>query len=148
AIPLSPLGPAALDRLAALGEPLARDPPRELLLVGTVSNVEDLAARSRELEARRAALAAQGTTVRAAAFTSLAPGADLARLTREQAVELALIDAPDDLLEDARVLTLLEQAPCDVAIVAGAARMMARESDGPVLVPFGGAAHDWAAVEL
>jgi len=148
AILVSPLDPAALDRLAALGEPLARDPPRELLLVGTVSNVDDLAARSRELEARRAALAEQGTTVRAAAFTSLAPGADLARLTREQAVELALVDAPDDLLEDARVLTLLEQAPCDVAIVAGAGRVATRGQEGPVLVPFAGAAHDWAAVEL
>ena len=148
AILVAPLDPAALDQLAALGEALARDPARELLLVGTVSHADELAERSRELEARRAALAEQGATVRAAAFTSLAPGADLARLTREQAVELALIDAPDDLLEDARVLTLLEQAPCDVAIVAGAARMMARESDGPVLVPFGGAAHDWAAVEL
>ena len=148
AILVSPLDPAALDRLAALGEPLARDPPRELLLVGTVSNVDDLAVRSRELEARRAALAEQGTTVRAAAFTSLAPGADLARLTREQAVELALVDAPDDLLEDARVLTLLEQAPCDVAIVAGAGRVATRGQEGPVLVPFAGAAHDWAAVEL
>ena len=116
--------------------------------MGTVSHADELAARSRELEARRASLAEQGATVRAAAFTSVAPGADLARLTREQAVELALIDAPDDLLEDARVLTLLEQAPCDVAIVAGAARVTTREREGPVLVLFGGAAHDWAAVEL
>jgi DNA-binding SARP family transcriptional activator len=148
AILVSPLDPAALDGLAALGEPLVRDPTRELLLVGTVSNADDLAARSRELEARRAALAERGATVRAAAFTSLAPGADLARLTREQAVELALVDAPDDLLEDARVLTLLEQAPCDVAILAGAGRVATREREGPVLVPFAGAAHDWAAVEL
>jgi hypothetical protein len=116
--------------------------------VGTVSHADVLAERSRELEARRVDLAEQGATVRAAAFTSLAPGADLARLTREQAVELVLIDAPDDLLEDARILTLLEQAPCDVAIVCGAARGRAGEREGPVLVPFGGAAHDWAAVEL
>ena len=148
AVLVAPLDPAALDGLAALGEPLVRDPPRELLLVGTVSHADELGARSRELETRRAALAERGVTVRAAAFTSLAPGADLARLTREQAVELALIDAPDDLLEDARVLTLLEQAPCDVAIVAGAARVASRKREGPVLVPFAGAAHDWAAVEL
>jgi DNA-binding SARP family transcriptional activator len=148
AVLVAPLDPAALDALAALGESLARDPPRELLLVGTVSHADLLAERSRELEARRAGLAEQGATVRAAAFTSLAPGADLARLTREQAVELVLIDAPDDLLEDARILTLLEQAPCDVAIVAGAARGRTVEREGPVLVPFGGAAHDWAAVEL
>ena len=55
-----------------------------------------------------------------------------------------LVDAPEGLLEDARLLTLLEQAPCDVAVVAGAAGL----GLGAVLVPFGGASHDWAAVEL
>jgi len=119
AILVATLDPAALDRLAALGEPLAREPARELLLVATVSRADGLADLSRQLEARRGQLADQGATVRAAAFTSVAPGADLARLAREQPVELALVDAPDDLLEDARVLTLLEQAPCDVGIVAG-----------------------------
>ena len=44
---------------------------------------------------------------------------------------------------------LLENAPCDVAV------LVSREDDpltigptGPVLVPFGGAEHDWAALEL
>ena len=55
-----------------------------------------------------------------------------------------LVDAPDGLLEDARVLALLEHAPCDVGVRRG--RRGAR--DGPVLVPFAGAEHDWAAVEL
>ena len=145
---VAPLDPAALDRLAALGAPLVREPARELLLVGTVSRADGLAELSRELETRRAALAGDGAIVRAAAFTSVAPGADLARLSREQQVELALVDAPDDLLEDARVLTLLDQAPCDVGIVAGLRRRAAPRGDGPVLVPFAGAAHDWAAVEL
>jgi DNA-binding SARP family transcriptional activator len=148
AILVAPLDPAALDGLTALGEPLARDPPRELLLVGTASHADELGALSRELETRRARLSERGATVRAAAFTSVAPGADLARLTREQAVALALVDAPDDLLEDARVLTLLEQAPCDVGVVAGIARAASRDHAGPVLVPFAGAAHDWAAVEV
>ena len=146
AVLVAPLDPSALDGLAALGDPLARDPPRELLLVGTVSHADELAELSRDLETRRAGLAEQGATVRSAAFTSVAPGADLARVTREQPVELVLVDAPDDLLEDARVVTLLEQAPCDVGIVAGIGRTASHE--GPVLVPFGGAAHDWAAVEL
>jgi len=145
---VAPLDPAALDRLAALGAPLVREPARELLLVGTVSRADGLAELSRELETRRAALAGDGAIVRAAAFTSVAPGADLARLSREQQVELALVDAPDDLLEDARVLTLLDQAPCDVGIVAGLGHRAAPRGDGPVLVPFAGAAHDWAAVEL
>ena len=148
AILVAPLDPAALDGLAALGEPLARDPPRELLLVGTVSHADQLGPLSRELEERRARLAELGATVRAAAFTSLAPGADLARMTKEQMVQLALVDAPDGLLEDGRVLTLLDQAPCDVAIVAGLAHPGTSHGEGPVLVPFAGAAHDWAAVEL
>ena len=37
-------------------------------------------------------------------FTSVAPGADMARLAREHDVDLLLVDAPDGLLEDARVL--------------------------------------------
>jgi hypothetical protein len=54
------------------------------------------------------------------------------------------MDAPDGLLEDARVLALLDQAPCDVGVVVGKEPPGA----GPVLVPFAGAEHDWAAVEL
>ena len=41
-------------------------------------------------------------------------------------------------------MRLLETAPCDVALVA--AGHGARP--GPVLVPFGAAEHDWAALEL
>ena len=39
---------------------------------------------------------------------------------------------------------MLEKTPCDVALLVP--REATRE--GPVLVPFGGADHDWAAVEL
>jgi hypothetical protein len=59
-----------------------------------------------------------------------------------------LADAPDDLLADdgpsAQLVELLERTPSDVAL------LVAREGPhaGPVLVPFGGAEHDWAAVEL
>ena len=76
-------------------------------------------------------------------FTSIAPGVDMARLAREHDVDLLLVDAPDGLLEDARVLALLEHAPCDVGVVVGG-----EPRRGPVLVPFAGAEHDWAAVEL
>ena len=113
-----------------------------------MSRADRLGALSRELEARRGVLEENGVTARAAAFTSLVPGADLARLTREQPVDLVLVDAPDDLLEDARVLALLEQAPCDVGVVAGLGQGGPPARAGPVFVPFAGAAHDWAAVEL
>ena len=89
-------------------------------------------------------LVAEGVEARAAVFTSIAPGVDMARLAREHDVDLLLVDAPDGLLEDARVLALLDHAPCDVGVVVGGEPPRA----GPVLVPFAGAEHDWAAVEL
>jgi hypothetical protein len=85
----------------------------------------------------------RGVEARAAAFTSVTPGADLARVTAEHDVDLLVIDAPDRLLEDARLLTMLERAPCDVAIVVGGS-----PRPGPVLVAFAGAEHDWSAVEV
>jgi DNA-binding SARP family transcriptional activator len=144
---VAPLAARALDRLVAVAEPLARVPPRELIAVATVADGDALPALAAELDSHRAALAARGVTARAAAFTSLTPGADVARLAQEQDVDLVLIDAPAGLLEDGRVLALLEHAPCDVAVLAGGAgrRIAAR---GPILVPFGGASHDWAAVEI
>ena len=119
-------------------------------MVATVPHAEQLASLSRELEARRERLLERGVAARSAAFTSVTPGADVARLAAEHDVDLLLVDAPEGLLEDARLLTLLEQAPCDVAVVAGARTWPAGSGGerGGVLVPFGGASHDWAAVEL
>ncbi|MGH2743135.1 MAG: AfsR/SARP family transcriptional regulator [Thermoleophilaceae bacterium] len=139
---LVPLG-GALDRLLEVAEPLAREPVRELVLAATVAEARELGQASRRVYKHREALLARGAQVRAAAFTSLTPGADLVRLATEQDVDLLLTDAPERLLEDGRLLTMLSQAPCDVAVLVGD-----RIEPGPVLVPFAGAAHDWAAVEL
>ena len=108
----------SVDSLLALAEPLARQPRREIVVVGTVTHGDELAGLSDALQARRAELVERGLATRAAAFTSMTPGADLARLAIEHDVDLLLVDAPGGLLEDARVLTLLDQAPSDVAIVA------------------------------
>ena len=54
-----------------------------------------------------------------------------------------LVDAPERLLEDGRLLTLLEDAPCDVAVLVDGA-----PGGHSVVVPFTGAEHDWSAVEL
>ena len=147
---VAPLDPGALDMLVAAAEPLAGQPQREIIMVATVPHAEQLASLSRELEARRERLLERGVAARSAVFTSVTPGADVARLAAEHDVDLLLADAPEGLLEDARLLTLLEQAPCDVAVVAGARSWPAGsgEDRGAVLVPFGGASHDWAAVEL
>jgi DNA-binding SARP family transcriptional activator len=134
---------AAISAIVAVAAQLARDPNRELLVVRAVSSGAELGPESARLTALAPGVAGADMVVRTAAFTSVTPGHDLARLATVQDVDLVLVDAPDRLLEDARLLTLLDQCPCDVAVLVGG-----RPGPGPVLVPFTGADHDWAAVEL
>jgi DNA-binding SARP family transcriptional activator len=137
-----------VDALLAAAEPLVRHPPRVLILARLVSDAAELRSASAWLEERRSALEARGVVARAASFTSAAPGKELARLATELDVDLLLADAPDELLAegapDEQLTALLADAPCDVAL------LVPRDAtpEGPVLVPFGGADHDWAAVEL
>jgi DNA-binding SARP family transcriptional activator len=139
---------ARVDALLAVAEPLVQHPPRVLILARLVPDEAELRSASAWLEERRAALEVRGVVARAASFTSRAPGEELARLATELDVDLLLTDAPDDLLAegapDEQLMALLEETPCDVAL------LVPRDAtpEGPVLVPFGGAEHDWAAVEL
>ena len=134
----------SLPGLIAIAETLVRGPEhRELIIAATVRDVAALTATVTTLTRYRTGLTQRGVTTRAAAFTSLTPGADLARMAAEQDAELVLVDAPDGLLEDARLTALLHDTPCDVAVLVAGERR-----DGPVLVAFAGADHDWAAVEL
>jgi hypothetical protein len=137
-----------IGMLLEVAEPLVRDPPRVLVLARLVPDTADLGAASAWLEERRSDLHARGVTARAAAFTSARPGEELARLARELDVDLLLAGAPVELfvegIPDEQLMTLLDATPCDVAL------LVPRDSipTGPVVVPFGGAEHDWAAVEL
>jgi DNA-binding SARP family transcriptional activator len=141
-------GEARIESLLAVAEPLVRDPPRVLILARLVSKAAELRSASARLEERRSALEPRGVVARAACFTSSAAGEELARLATELDVELLLANAPDELLADGtpdeQLTALLEETPCDVAL------LVSRDAtpEGPVLVPFGGAEHDWAAVEL
>ena len=137
-------GDASLASLVALGARLVGESERELVIASPVTSVAELGDAVRRLSQIRDRLADAGVTARTAAFTTVTPGHDFARLAAEQDVELLVVDAPDGLLEDARLLALLDHAPCDVAILVGA--RAARP--GTVLVPFSGSEHDWAAVEL
>jgi DNA-binding SARP family transcriptional activator len=134
--------------LLAVAEPLVREPPRVVVLARLVLDAADLPSASTWLEDRRSALQARGVAARAASFTARAPGAELARLATELDVELLLADAPDELVAegtpDAELTALLADTPCDVALLVPRDAQRA----GPVVVPFGGAEHDWAAVEL
>jgi DNA-binding SARP family transcriptional activator len=129
--------PDALSALTSLAVALARRPPKELLLVRIVPSADAVAEASWRLER-----GAVGSGARTAAFASRSPYAHVARLAAEQDVELVVVDGGSELHA---LKPLLDGAPCDVAVLAGAGH--APEA-GPVLVPFGGAEHDWSAVEL
>jgi DNA-binding SARP family transcriptional activator len=133
-----------LDPLLCLAEPLAAsESPHELIVAGVVPAAE-LAAATAALAERRDQLLAAGLAARTAAFSSPRRGEDIVRLTGQERVDLLLMDAGRSPLEgDARVV--LEQAPCDVALLAEAGGSL---GEGPVVVPFGAGAHDWAALRL
>jgi DNA-binding SARP family transcriptional activator len=136
-------GVEGLVTLLALAEPLARRPPKELLLVTLVGGTEELGGAAAAVQERRTALLADGVATRAAAFVSAVPADDIVRFAVEQDVDLVLVDGSDALLRDPTLASLLARSPCDVAVFVGAGL-----GEGPVLVPFVGAEHDWAAVEV
>ncbi len=164
---VAPQSAAALDQLLALAEPLARsEPRRELILARLVRPPRGAAVRgglrtearlvgeaSEEVQRRRAELVDAGVAARAVALTSADAGRDLTRLCRSEEVDLVLLDGRRPLLGDGvpreEVGAVLSDAPCDVAVLV--AREGVAVSPGPdrsVMVPFGGADHDWAALEL
>ena len=134
--------------LLAIAEPLARDPARVVIMARLVLDAPDLQPASVWLQERRSELQARGIAARTASFTATDPGKELARLATELHVDLLLTDASDELLIDGRpgeqLAVLLAETPCDVALLASGDVA----PDGAVVVPFGGAEHDWAAVEL
>jgi hypothetical protein len=154
-----------LDALVALSEPLARaQPPRELLLVrlivpprgatsGLLAGERALSVATEELGRRRDDLLGRDIAARAVAFTSADPGRDLVRLATDQDVDLVMLDGRRPLLGEGvprgDIGTVLEEAPCDVAVLVEREAAPPAVGEGrPVVVPFGGAEHDWAALEL
>jgi DNA-binding SARP family transcriptional activator len=137
--------------LVAVAEPLALSHhPHELIvarLLSAANGGAQLAAATSELQNLRAALGERGVAARVAAFTSSDLGDDLGRLASEQDVDLVLTDAGDGIVTafPKDLETILHHAPSDVGVVVlGAGSAEPTE----VLVPFGGAEHDWAALEL
>ncbi len=131
----------SLDALLPLATALADGrPPRELILARVVAPAR-VGDESGRLADRAGELRGRGIAARAAAFSSPTPGRDIARLAAQQKVDLLVMDAASAPLEG-EAAAVLEHAPCDVALLIGPLR------PGPVVVPFGGAHHDWAALEL
>jgi Kef-type K+ transport system membrane component KefB len=164
---VAPQSAAALEQLLALAQPLARSEPRRELVVarlvrpprgatvrgGLQTEARRLEQAREQLARRREELLAEGFAARAVALTSADPGRDLTRLCRDEEIDLLLLDGRRPLLGDGvpreAVGTVLSEARCDVAVLV--AREGVEVKPGPeraVMVPFGGADHDWAALEL
>lgn len=149
---VAPRVPETMAGLVSLVEPLARSAaPHELILAQLVAaeRAATLTEVAASLNRIRDGLEQRGLTARAATFTSSDDAADVVRLSTEQKVDLLVSDCPPSLLErgeiDGWLATVLDGAPCDVALV----RPSSAEPDGTaVMLPFGGADHDWAALEL
>ncbi len=137
--------PRDADALLAVAEPVASRSGRELILMCAISDAGELAETTTALDERRQSLLSRGVTTRAAAFTSRSPAHDLVRVVAEQDVDLMLVRAPPDLLDDEALRIVLSRAACDVGILAVRRGHL---TDGPVVVPFTATDHDWTAVEL
>jgi Kef-type K+ transport system membrane component KefB len=167
AILLAPQSDAATPQLVSLAEPLARsEPPRELIIARLVRPPRSADVRgglqtenkllrdaTDHVTFARLELMRNGVAARSVAFSSANPGADLARLAKTEEVDLLLLDGRRPLLGEGvprgDVGVVLQEAECDVAVlVAREGEPVAPGPDRAVLVPFGGAEHDWAALEL
>jgi DNA-binding SARP family transcriptional activator len=143
------------ERLAdvlALAEPLARgERLHELVLARLLdpADTDQLADVAAALGQRRQELEARGASVRVAAFTSSAYVEDVVRLASRSEIDLLLCTAPGETLRDGEIgeslTAFLRQVLCDVAFLVGTG---SAGGEGPVLVPFGGGGHEWAALEL
>jgi Kef-type K+ transport system membrane component KefB len=163
AIVVAPQDGANFDALLAIAEPLAQSrPARELVLArllqpsrvsaGVRADERALTEAARDVNSRREALRRRGLGVRALAFTTPAPAEDLLRLAAQDEVDLVLVDGRRPLLgagvPRGEVGRLLQEAACDVAVLVESQGVPQISDAHPVLVPFGGAEHDWAALEL
>ena len=142
---------AAVLPLVSVAEPLARNPPRELIVVRLLDEGGDAAGATTSLAGLRDELVSRGLEMRVASYTSHKPADDITRLTSDSSVDLVLLEAAPELLEeglpDSNLSAVLSEVVCDVAVLVRTTSLY-RETARPVVVPFGGAEHDWSAVEI
>jgi Kef-type K+ transport system membrane component KefB len=167
AVLVAPQSDGAMPQLISLAEPLARsEPPRELIIAQLLRPTRGAAARgglqterrlleetTNHLNDVRFELMERGVAARAVAFVSPDRGEDISKLAESEEVSLLLIDGYRPLIGGGvprgDVGTVLREAPCDVAVLVARESMpVAPGPDSPVIAPFGGAEHDWAALEL
>jgi DNA-binding SARP family transcriptional activator len=142
---LLPSTERAIDVLTSLAGPLAALDERELIVARLLQDVNEVAAASAALNARRKTT----LDVRTAAFTTDDWAGDAARLAALCDVALVVLDAPPDIRTSelsGELSGLLERCPADVGLLAG--RRPDWGNGEGVFVPFGGGEHDWAALEV
>lgn len=152
-----------LASLVTLARALAsRGEPREVILVRLLQlsrlttrytpHQTVVAAATDELRVHADQLIASGIPARSVALTSARLGEDLLRLARDERIDLVLSDGRRSLVADGLpggpVGSLLEEAACDVAVLIERQQAIAIDPAKPIIVPFGGSEHDWAAVEV
>ena len=162
-IMVAPQDPENVDALLDLAEPLARStPPREIIIAqvvipdrfvtGVARDLEQADSIEEALSEKAQALVERGIAARVVAFNTVLPGQDYVRLASEEEVDLIMLDGRRPLLGEGvprgAVGQVLEQAPCDVAVLVERQDRPTIDADHPVMVPFGGGDHDWAALEL
>src|SRR5262249_43769317 len=137
-----------VDDLLAVAEPLAAGSGRELILVSFAAGADGLTAATAALAEQRSAVASRGIPCRVAAYTTEEAGEEAALLAAEHAVDLVFAEAPPGVPDAGEMseplATLLLRTPCDVGVLTSGTRA----ADGAVVTPFGGAEHDWSAIEL
>jgi hypothetical protein len=163
AVMVAPQDPLNVDALLELAEPLAKSiPPREIIIAqvvvpdrfvtGALRDADEVAATQDELTMKADVLVEHGIAARVAAFNTIVPGPDYVKLASEEEVDLILLDGRRPLLGDGvpkgAVGHVLKNAPSDVAVLVERQDRPALDSQHPVLVPFGGGDHDWAALEI
>jgi DNA-binding SARP family transcriptional activator len=139
-----PSSSAGLELLVPLAQALANGPSRRELVLGRIVPPAELTATTAALDVARRELAAQGTAVRVAAFSSSSPAEDVVRLAAKQDADLLLLSSAGDPLEG-DYASVFERATSDVAVLVERGGAL---GTGPVVVPFGAFEHDWAALEL
>jgi len=162
AVLVAPIGIGHTDTLLGIAKAVASaEPPREVVLArllepsrspGTIDTERRRLERAdAEVRNLRDDLVHRGIWARAVAFGSPDIGADLLELASDQRVDLVLLDGRRPLLREGpprgAVGSVLSSAECDVAVLVERAGAKGR-ADGPIVVAFGGAEHDWAALEL
>lgn len=157
--PLHRQSTTALTRLAAL---LAVSPPREVILAHVISpargapgplvDQRTLEEATQQLAEEQERLSGLGVASRSVAFLSPNAADDIVRLTERQDVDLALLDGRRALFGGGpfggAIGRIFDRAPCDVAVLVDREGDVSIAPARPVLVPFGGSDHDWAALEL